>query len=144
MCSNFQLEHIEAPLPSIARSLFAVGWCRAKCLASAGPQIQLHDCPHGSPSAAERNFLHNKLFRFLQTGKGLAAPPPFTLADIKNAIPAHCWKKNAWRSMSYLARDVAIVVGMAAAAYSINSWCLPVPTPDNFLGATTCAAVPHS
>ena len=64
----------------------------------------------------------------LQTGKGLAERPPFTLADIKNAIPAHCWKKNAWRSMAFLARDVAVVVGMAAAAHAINTWsgcCFP-------------------
>lgn len=64
----------------------------------------------------------------MQTGKGLAERPPFTLADIKNAIPAHCWKKDAWRSMMYLARDVAVVVGMAAAAYSINSWSALVRT----------------
>ena len=58
-----------------------------------------------------------------QTGKGLAAPPPFTLADIKAAIPAHCFVKDAWRSMAYLARDVAVVFGLAAGAYAVNSWC---------------------
>ena len=59
---------------------------------------------------------------YLQTGKGLAAPPPFTLADIRNAIPAHCWQKDTWRSFSYLARDVAVVFGLAAGAYTLNSW----------------------
>jgi hypothetical protein len=23
----------------------------------------------------------------------LSAPPPFTLQDLRNAIPEHCWKK---------------------------------------------------
>ena len=59
----------------------------------------------------------------MQTGKGLAAPPPFTLADIKAAIPAHCLVKDTWRSMAYLARDVAVVFGLAAGAYAVNSWC---------------------
>ncbi|EIE21058.1 omega-3 fatty acid desaturase [Coccomyxa subellipsoidea C-169] len=57
-----------------------------------------------------------------ETGKGLGAPPPFTLSDIRNAIPEHCWKKNAWKSMGYLARDVAVVFGLAAGAYFANSW----------------------
>jgi hypothetical protein len=58
----------------------------------------------------------------VQTGKGLAEAPPFTLADIKNAIPADCFKKDTWRSMAYLARDVAVVVGLAAGAYTLNQW----------------------
>ncbi len=31
-------------------------------------------------------------------------------------------EKNAWKSMSFLALDVAIVFGLAAAAYTINQW----------------------
>ena len=54
----------------------------------------------------------------------LSAPPPFTLTDLRNAIPAHCWEKNAFRSMAYLALDVAIVFGLAAAAFTINQWCV--------------------
>lgn len=37
------------------------------------------------------------------------APPPFNLADIRAAIPKHCWVKYPWRSMSYVVRDVMIV-----------------------------------
>ncbi|KAJ7535469.1 hypothetical protein O6H91_12G035300 [Diphasiastrum complanatum] len=53
-----------------------------------------------------------------------SALPPFTLADIRAAIPKHCWEKNTWKSMSYVARDVAIVLGLAAAATHVNSWFL--------------------
>jgi hypothetical protein len=51
-----------------------------------------------------------------------SAIPPFTLADIRAAIPKHCWEKNVWKSMSFVARDVAIVFGLAAGAAYLNTW----------------------
>ncbi|KAG6760091.1 hypothetical protein POTOM_036592 [Populus tomentosa] len=51
-----------------------------------------------------------------------SAPPPFKLADIRAAIPKHCWVKNPWRSMSYVVRDVAVVCGLAVAAAYFNNW----------------------
>ncbi|XP_076896806.1 sn-2 acyl-lipid omega-3 desaturase (ferredoxin), chloroplastic-like [Bidens hawaiensis] len=54
------------------------------------------------------------------------APPPFKLGDIRAAIPKHCWVKDPWRSMSYVARDVAIVLGLAAAVAHLNT-CLLWP-----------------
>lgn len=53
---------------------------------------------------------------------GLAAPPPFTMADIRNAIPPHCFKKDVWRSLRYLALDVAVVAALAVGAYSLDAW----------------------
>ena len=50
------------------------------------------------------------------------SPPPFKLADIRAAIPKHCWVKNPWRSMSYVVRDVAVVFGLAVAAAYVNQW----------------------
>lgn len=50
------------------------------------------------------------------------SPPPFGLAEIRAAIPKHCWVKDTWRSMSYVVRDVAIVAGLAVAAAYVNSW----------------------
>ncbi|KAK1283055.1 hypothetical protein QJS10_CPB21g01282 [Acorus calamus] len=50
------------------------------------------------------------------------APPPFGLAEIRAAIPKHCWVKDPWRSMSYVFRDVAIVAGLAAGAVYLNNW----------------------
>lgn len=52
----------------------------------------------------------------------LSAPPPFGLADIRNAIPSHCWEKNTGRSMAYLARDVGVVAALAFGAYTLNAW----------------------
>ncbi|XP_043722826.1 omega-3 fatty acid desaturase, chloroplastic-like isoform X1 [Telopea speciosissima] len=50
------------------------------------------------------------------------APPPFRIADIRAAIPKHCWVKDPWRSMSYVLRDVVVVFGLAAAAAHLNNW----------------------
>ncbi|XP_072075967.1 omega-3 fatty acid desaturase, chloroplastic isoform X2 [Arachis hypogaea] len=50
------------------------------------------------------------------------APPPFKLSDIRAAIPKHCWVKDPWRSMSYVVRDVVVVLGLAAAAAHLNNW----------------------
>ena len=56
-----------------------------------------------------------------------SARPPFTLSDIRAAIPKHCWEKNSWKSVSYVLRDVAIVFGLAAAAvYAHNPFVWPL------------------
>lgn len=51
-------------------------------------------------------------------------PPPFRMAEIRAAIPAHCWVKDPWRSMSYVFRDVAIVAALAGIAASFDSWAV--------------------
>lgn len=62
-------------------------------------------------------------FTALQDGSyDLSAAPPFSLSDIREAIPKQCWEKSAWKSMAYLAGDVAIVAGLAAGAYALNQW----------------------
>nr|BAF30810.1 omega-3-desaturase [Eustoma grandiflorum] len=49
-------------------------------------------------------------------------PPPFKMAEIRSAIPNHCWVKDPWRSLSYVARDVVVVAGLVAMAVYFNSW----------------------
>ncbi|XP_010922994.1 omega-3 fatty acid desaturase, chloroplastic [Elaeis guineensis] len=51
-----------------------------------------------------------------------ANPPPFRLGEIRAAIPTHCWVKDPWRSMSYVARDGVAVVGLVAMAMLLDSW----------------------
>lgn len=57
-----------------------------------------------------------------EAGFDPSAPPPFNLADIRAAIPKHCWVKDPLKSMSYVVRDVAVVIGLAAAATYFNNW----------------------
>ncbi|WIA29186.1 hypothetical protein OEZ86_011697 [Tetradesmus obliquus] len=73
--------------------------------------------PPGQPLTDERGF------RLKEDGSyDLSAPPPFGLADIRNAIPAHCWVKDSKRSMGFLALDVAIVGALAYGAFTLNAW----------------------
>lgn len=51
-----------------------------------------------------------------------SAPPPFKIAEIRAAIPKHCWEKNTWRSLSYVLMDVFVVTTLLALAIGFNSW----------------------
>eukprot|EP01018_Ginkgo_biloba_P039732 Gb_32149 [translate_table: standard] len=51
-----------------------------------------------------------------------SALPPFTIGDVRAAIPKHCWVKSSWRSMTFVLIDVVGVVSLAAAALYFNSW----------------------
>lgn len=50
------------------------------------------------------------------------AEPPFTLAQLKGAIPASCFEPSVWKSLSYFFLDVSIISILYAAAYYFNSW----------------------
>ncbi|KAL2521010.1 Temperature-sensitive omega-3 fatty acid desaturase [Forsythia ovata] len=49
-------------------------------------------------------------------------PPPFKIADIRAAIPEHCWVKDPWKSCAYVVRDIAVAFGLVAIALHFNSW----------------------
>ncbi|PSR95055.1 Omega-3 fatty acid desaturase [Actinidia chinensis var. chinensis] len=49
-------------------------------------------------------------------------PPPFKIAEIRAAIPKHCWVKDPLRSLSYVIRDILVVFGLAAAAVRFDNW----------------------
>lgn len=62
---------------------------------------------------AGRQAQHRPLLQFIR--------PTFA------AFAAHCWEKNTWRSMGYLALDVAIVAGLAVVAGTVNqAWLWPL------------------
>jgi omega-3 fatty acid desaturase (delta-15 desaturase) len=52
----------------------------------------------------------------------LSAPPPFTLQDLRNAIPEHCWKKSMWRSLLHVVIDISIVTTLAYLAHNYATW----------------------
>lgn len=51
-----------------------------------------------------------------------SAPPPFKIAEIRAAIPKHCWVKNPLISLGYVLRDLFIVIALIAAAIHFNNW----------------------
>lgn len=82
---------------------------------AAGPRVLLFFSP---PCRHVFSPSRHPTTPYSQNEVPLAAPPPFTLADIKAAIPDECFEKNAVKSFAYLAWDVAVVFGLAAAAFT--------------------------
>ncbi|PLS67613.1 MAG: fatty acid desaturase [Cyanobacteria bacterium M5B4] len=47
---------------------------------------------------------------------------PFTLKDVRAAIPAHCFVPSVTRSLSYFFWDTFVIVSLAGLAYWLNAW----------------------
>lgn len=48
-------------------------------------------------------------------------PPPFRVAEIRAAIPKHCWVKNPWRSFAYVLRDILVISSLVAMAVYLRN-----------------------
>uniref|UniRef100_A0A1D1XTN1 Omega-6 fatty acid desaturase, endoplasmic reticulum isozyme 2 n=1 Tax=Anthurium amnicola TaxID=1678845 RepID=A0A1D1XTN1_9ARAE len=73
---------------------------------------------------------HRKEKNLVPTHRFPADKPPFTLGDVKRAIPPHCFERSIIRSFSYLALDLAI----AATLFFIAFNCIPLlPSPLHLL-----------
>lgn len=52
---------------------------------------------------------------------------PFTLKDLKDAIPKYCFEPSTQRSLFYFFFDISVIAGLYALAYSLNSgWFFPL------------------
>lgn len=51
-----------------------------------------------------------------------SAKPPFTLADIRRAIPEKYWEKRWLPSLMFAVRDYLVVGALAAGALAVNQW----------------------
>lgn len=58
--------------------------------------------------------------------------PDYSIKDIRDAIPKHCFERSAVRGLSYVARDIAL---MAANFCLFNTFCTPQNVPSYFLRA---------
>jgi acyl-lipid omega-3 desaturase len=47
---------------------------------------------------------------------------PFTLKDLKDAIPDYCFQPSTGRSLAYFFLDIGIIAGLYGLAYTINAW----------------------
>ncbi len=47
---------------------------------------------------------------------------PFTLKDLKDAIPDYCFEPSTSRSLAYFCFDIGIIAGLYGIAHSLNSW----------------------
>ncbi|NEQ31918.1 MAG: fatty acid desaturase [Leptolyngbya sp. SIO4C5] len=52
---------------------------------------------------------------------------PFTLQDVRRAIPAHCFQPNLGRSLAYFFLDIGIIAGLyGVAAWIDSAWFFPL------------------
>ncbi|KAK5118561.1 Oleate hydroxylase fah12 [Meristemomyces frigidus] len=58
--------------------------------------------------------------------------PDYSIKDIRDAIPKHCFERSAVRGLSYVARDVALLAGTF---YLFNTYCTPEVVPSFSLRA---------
>jgi omega-6 fatty acid desaturase (delta-12 desaturase) len=61
----------------------------------------------------------------VEVGKAPTRVPPFTLADVRRAIPAHCFKRSLLISSIYLLVNVAICAALAFGATWIEHPAVP-------------------
>ncbi len=47
---------------------------------------------------------------------------PFTLGDVKAAIPAECFQPQVWKSLFFFFQDILIIAGLYALAHYLDSW----------------------
>lgn len=50
-------------------------------------------------------------------GRLPAAPPPFTLKDLRNGIPKHCFNRSLYTSFGYLSINISVVPTLFIGAY---------------------------
>ncbi|USW50021.1 Putative fatty acid desaturase domain-containing protein [Septoria linicola] len=58
--------------------------------------------------------------------------PDYTINDIRNAIPKHCYERSGLRGLGYVARDIAF---LASTFYLFNTYCTPEYVPSYALRA---------
>jgi len=51
--------------------------------------------------------------------------PSFTVAQLRKAIPAHCWKRSLFRSSAYLLTDLVMLAALVWASGHIDAAPLP-------------------
>lgn len=62
--------------------------------------------------------------------------PDYTIKDIRDAIPKHCFERSAARGLAYVVRDVAVLAGVF---YLFNTYCTPEHVPSYPLRAALWA-----
>lgn len=62
--------------------------------------------------------------------------PDYSIKDIRDAIPKHCFERSAIRGLSYVARDAALLAGTF---YLFNTYCTPENVPSYPLRAVMWA-----
>ncbi|KAL2072545.1 hypothetical protein VTL71DRAFT_11888 [Oculimacula yallundae] len=93
-----------------------------------------NDTPRQSPSSTSLSSMSslgeakdNGFGNLVDTYGNKFEVPDYTVNDIRNAIPKHCFERSALRSLSYVARDIA---SLATTFYLFNKFVTPEYIPS--------------
>jgi omega-6 fatty acid desaturase (delta-12 desaturase) len=111
---------------------------RRNKLADSAPSTRVaspNDSPNASASstslssmASEDDYQQKKPAKALQDGYGNEfSMPDYTINDIRNAIPKHCFERSAATGLYYVARDIVTLVGTF---YLFNKFVTPENIPS--------------
>ena len=101
------------------------------------------DTPRHSPSSTSLSSLDSAFAvekvngKLLDTYGNEFQIPDFTIKQIRDAIPAHCFERSAVRGLSYVARDIG---SLALTFYLFHTYLTPENIPSTALRAVLWAA----
>ena len=90
------------------------------------------DSPRQSPSSTSLSSMASDagkedLGKMLDTYGNEFKIPDYTIKDIRDAIPSHCYNRSAIRSLSYVFRDLAV---LASVFYVFHNYVTPETVPS--------------
>ncbi|PKY08811.1 oleate delta-12 desaturase [Aspergillus campestris IBT 28561] len=90
------------------------------------------ESPRQSPSSTSLSSMASdaeatKASKLLDTYGNEFKIPDYTIKQIRDAIPAHCYQRKAWTSLYYVFRDIAI---LAAVFYAFHNYVTPENIPS--------------
>lgn len=90
------------------------------------------DSPRQSPSSSSLSSMASDagkgdLGKMLDTYGNEFKIPDYTIKDIRDAIPSHCYNRSAIRSLSYVFRDLAV---LASVFYVFHKYVTPETVPS--------------
>ncbi len=106
--------------------------------ASVSPTDSPFDTPHRSPSATSLSSLSSEepnnesQIKLLDTYGNDFQIPDYTIKQIRDAIPAHCFRRSATTGLYYVIRDVAL---LAATFHIFHNYVMPEIISSKFVRA---------
>lgn len=93
---------------------------------------------HGGGSSTQTETEKPKVA--IDTHGNVFKVPDYTMKDVLSAIPAECYKRDLGKSLSYVARDIAVLGGLAYLANCVIGPALPEAWPVRFVFWSAYAA----
>ncbi|RKP24202.1 fatty acid desaturase-domain-containing protein [Syncephalis pseudoplumigaleata] len=61
-------------------------------------------------------------FRTARDAEATFVPPTFSIKELRDAVPSHCFQRNAWRSSRYVLEDIVLIALFATSIWWVDGW----------------------